>query len=41
MMETILWSIGLLLVVGSFGFLLSKPRQSRRPRISVEGWTTE
>lgn len=36
LMYTVIWFIGFALVVGSFGFLLNKPRQNRRPRISVE-----
>jgi hypothetical protein len=34
-MNTVLWCIGLGLVVASFGLRLVKPRQNRRPRITV------
>ncbi len=36
MLSTIFWFVGLLLVIGSFGFLLHKPRQNGKPRITIE-----
>jgi hypothetical protein len=35
-MEAILYGLGLAVIVGSAGFFLSKPRQTRRPRISIQ-----
>ena len=34
--NTVIWAVGLALVVLSFGFLLHKPRQNSRPNITVE-----
>ncbi len=34
-MGSLMWVVGLGLVLASFGFLMGKPRQSGRPRISI------
>lgn len=35
-MNTVIGLVGFVLFVGSFAFLIGKPRQNRKPRITIE-----